>query len=89
MDEATKVRLHELVDQGDVYGLVTALGGGANQALYERGTLAHWLGLVPDLDSVSVIVRRGGKVARTVVLVNPVATPASRASASPCLAPEG
>ncbi len=39
-----------------------------DQAGWERATLAHWLALRPDMDSVTVIVRSYGKPVVTMCL---------------------
>lgn len=49
-----------------------------DQIAWERDTLAHWLGLRPDLDSVTIIVRSYGKPVATLCL-EPDAAPVVRA----------
>ena len=60
-----------------------------DQIGHERAVLEHWLGVVPDLDSVTVIVRRYGKVVRSAVLEPDSLTRAGAASAPPCPDSEG
>lgn len=48
---------------------------GVDQAAHERTVLAHWLALVPDLDDVTVVVRRYGRPVRTLVLEPTTACP--------------
>jgi hypothetical protein len=44
-------------------------------ARFERECLGHWLPLVPDLEDVTIIVRRYGRPVRTLVLEPPIACP--------------
>ncbi len=55
---------------------------GSGDAEYERVTLSHWLGKVPDLDSITVIVRRRGRPAAT-VWIEPPNLPPDAASVVP------
>lgn len=48
---------------------------GPDQSAWERATLAHWLALRPDLDSVTVIVRNYGKIVASLHLDPDAATP--------------
>lgn len=81
MDAETKLKLIALIEAGDLRGAMDALtgllGAGGAAALYEQEELAYWLKLIPDLDTVTVIVRRYGKLIRTLVLENPGLTSSS------------
>lgn len=61
----------------------------ADQARHERDALAYWLAVVPDLDNVTVVVRRYGKVVRTALLEPPLVIRPCGASARPDPETEG